>query len=194
MELTQEQITFLEEEEKKLLNRFKEVTYSQYEIVPVEDISRADLKISPENNIFDYLAIGIVCLFKEITGCTDKKVYVWSFSTYSSESSGITAIHNGIYKAMIPNALSDFVGKGTCDYILKKCFDEDQLYHIHLADLFVYTDITSIQMGMLSIDGVSLEFKNFNDTIEAQKLAYSTLKTLMVNRWLGGLQEYMLGY
>lgn len=184
---------FFKKEEQKLFERFKEPEYATYEIVTTKDLSLADLKVSPNNDIFDYLAIGIVCLFKQITGCTDKKIYIWNFENYSSDS-GITALYNGKSRTMVPNALSDFVGKGTCEYILKKCFQEDKMYTVNLAALFLYTDVISIHMEMLKIDGVTLEFKDFNDTLNAQQLAFNTLRTLMISHWLGAIQAHMIGY
>ena len=192
MEFTKEQMDFFKEEEKKLLERFTEPEYAAYEIVTTEDLSLADLKVSPDSNIFDYIAIGVVCLFKQITGCTDKKVYVWNFKNYSPNS-GISAFCNGKTRTMLPNALSDFVGKGTCEYILRKCFQEDKMYNVHLADLFLYTDITAIHMGMQEFDGITLEFKDFNDTLTAQQFAFSTLRTLMISHWLVAIQAYMIG-
>ncbi len=94
---------------------------------------------------------------------------------------------------MYENALSEFITRNTCTYVLKKCFKEDNLYNIHLVDFFLYNDITCIQMGLQKIEGVSIEFDDFNDTVQAQKLVFNNLKLLMINHWLGSLQALILG-
>ncbi len=93
---TNEQLELFNKTEKELTERFTDPTYTAYEIIPVEDLSIADLTTSSENNIFDYLAIGIVCLFKEITGCEEKKIYVWNKRNYSGKKlhRHITAIQS----------------------------------------------------------------------------------------------------
>lgn len=48
-------------------------------------------------------------------------------------------------------------------------------------------------MGLQKIEGVSIEFDDFNDTVQAQKLVFNNLKLLMINHWLGSLQALILG-
>lgn len=183
---------FWKQKENELLERFTEPNYVDYKIVPTTEEGKADLKISNDHNIFDYLAIGIVCIFKELTGCTDKIVYVRHKKYPIASKSGIQVFTNAGVSYMQPNALSDLLELGIAKYILHKYFEEDLIYCIDatMPDLFLYTDVTTMQMGLFEFEGIDLKFDKFEDTKAAQQKAFNILKTLLISHWLGALQEF----
>lgn len=183
---------FWKQKEKDLLERFTEPTYVEYKIVSTTEEGVADLKISNDHNIFDYLSVGMVCIFKELTGCTDKTIYV-KHKIYPDDSeSGIQVFTNTGVSYMQPNALSDLLTLDVSKYVLHKCFKEDKLYCIDAAmpDFFLYTDVTTMYMGLLKFEGIDLKFDKFEDTKAAQKKVFNILKTLLISHWLGALQEF----
>lgn len=179
---------FWKQKEKELLERFTEPTYVEYKIVSTTEEGVADLKISNDHNIFDYLAVGIVCIFKELTGCTEKTVYVRHIQYPTSE----TLFASDNLFAKIPNALSDIMELGVVKYILSKCFKKNEMFdtNISMLNYFLYKDIREISLGLLEIEEINLDFDNFEDTEMAQKKVFNILKTLLISHWIGALQEF----
>lgn len=183
---------FWNQKEQELLERFTEPHYLEYKIVPTTEESKADLKISENHNIFDYLAIGIVCIFKELTGCTEKTVYVRYKKYPEASESGIQVFTNAGVSYMQPNALSDLLELNVSQYVLHNYFKEDKFYCIGatMPDFFLYSDVTMIHMWLMEFKGIDLKFDKFEDTKAAQQKVFNILKTLLISHWLGALQEF----
>lgn len=192
-DMTKEQKEFFEREEKRQELLFEEPNYSKYKICYITDSNKADISISKHHIIFDYLAIGYACLAKEIKGDKEHVIYVAHKHYPNMEW---VKIQDKIFppecggKSIPSNALIEITEDIT--KILERYYKNPE-YPNMLAGIMLYTSVTSAEMGYTEKVDI-LDFENFDDTISAQKLAFKTIKKLVISNWLGSLQCYLLGY
>lgn len=193
-DLTQEQKDFFDREEAKLLADFRDPQYVDYTIKYVTDPQQADVKISKNHIIFDYLAIGIACLAKEIKNPDGEKVIYAIHQEYPSIEQVV--LHDELYppqfggRSLAPNALSDLLTEP--DIILQKYFN-NKAYLTAFSGFLMYSTVTTTVMGYTENPELTLDFENFNDTIAAQELAFETLKKLTISNCLGALYACLYG-
>lgn len=192
--LTQEQKDFFERKEEELKAQFSEPQYVEYTIKYVKNPRKADVKISKQHIIFDYLAIGMACLSKEIKSNSKKKVIYAVHQKYPTMED--MRLHDLLFPpafgghSLPPNALTDLMDETSL--VLQTHF-HDEKYSTFLSGLLVYQCVTTVAMGYSEDSNVTLDFENFNDTIAAQKLAFETLKKLTISNCLGALYAFFYG-
>ena len=193
-ELTQEQKELFKRKEEELKAKFTEPKYLEYTIKYIKDASKADLTISKQHNIFDYLAIGIACLAKEIQDCNGEKTIYAVHKNYPSiEAVQLHDILLGTKSgghSLANNALMELFEEPSI--ILEQYF-ADKNYANFLGGILLYSIITATVMGYAENPDLILDFENFNDTIAAQKLAFETLKKLIISNCLGTLHAFLFG-
>ncbi len=192
--LTQKQKEFFKRKKAELNAQFVEPKYWKYTIQYVKRANQADVAISKNHIIFDYMAIGIACLAKELKNSQDKKVIYVLHRDYLSI--GESKLYNTLFTqkantySLFENALSQLTDEPKL--ILDEYFS-DKTYPSFMAGLLLYSQVTYTAMGYSQNPNVSLDFENFNDTINAQKLAFDTLKKLVIDNYLGSLQAFLNG-
>ena len=176
--------------EAEIASKFLEPEYRDFQLTYVSNSKEADVKISTENNIFDFLAIGIVALSKLANGDTSNITITYG-NYYSIKISkllsSLVSLRKSAGRPLYPNALSDLLEQSTI--VLQKYFTDEQ-YPVSIAGVLLCTTVTSIVMGyqenFLEID---LKVSNFDDNIVAQKLAFTTLKKLVISNYLGSMAQ-----
>ncbi len=188
---------FFEVNRSELLKKFSEPQYNKYKIKYTRFSFKADLRISPNHNITDYLAIGLACLAKDLKTGANKKgkriIYV-KHKKYPTPSQvrQYEALAPSPYggRPLPPNALLELIDE--CYKILDEYF-HDKSYINCLAGMLVYSTVTCAVMEYTDPSSMDLEFENFNDTVSAQKRAFETLRDLIISNILGGLHEIFYG-
>lgn len=193
-DLTKEQKDFFERKEAELEAMFTNPQYSDYTIHYVQNPKKADVIISKQHISFDYLAIGLACLAKEIKNSDKEKIIYVAHKKYPTIEnvllSDILFPPKFGGRSLAPNALMKLLDETSA--VLQKYFS-DKTYATSMAGFLFYSQVTSVAMGYSEDSTITLEFENFNDTVSAQKLAFENLKKLVISNCLGSLYALIYG-
>lgn len=192
-ELTKEQQEFFEKEEKRLEAFFETPMYESFKIQYVKKPEKADVLISNNHNIFDYLAIGFICLNKQLKGNPERVVYV-GHKKY--DNIDVIKLMDKIYpisgggKRVPGTALSELIDQ-IAD-VAERYYKNPKVYS-RMSGLIFAPHITCVAMGYYEDPDMSLEFENFDDTIYAQQLAFNNLKKHIISSSLGAIYAMLYG-
>ena len=158
----------------QLLEKFIIPTYDSYTIQYGSTSEKSDLTISNEHNIFDYLALGIKCIFQSI---------------YNENNTKIIKISYGEYPPIKQHHLNDRVFAFTAlSNLNKECIKIiENYYDLHLPNSLKTLSSTSllstVSKSYLNNSNTDLKFDDFSDTITAQKKAFDLLMLSSVEKW-----------
>lgn len=192
-ELTKEQQEFFEKEEKRLETFFENPIYESFKIRYVKKPEKADVFISKNHNIFDYLAIGFICLNKQLKGYTERVVYV-GHKKY--DNIDVIKLMDNIYplngggKRVPGTALSELIDQ-IAD-VAERYYKNPRVCS-RMSGLIFAPHLTCVSMGYYEDPDMLLEFENFDDTIYAQQLAFNNLKKHIISSNLGAIYAMLYG-
>ena len=183
----------LKELESEIREKFSEPSaYKNFKIKYVNKPEKADVKVSRNHVLADYLAIGITCLRKELEGIKGHTVNVFNESKYSSFEM-LSFYKRFMYDSVTincqqMNALDELMVTKSVSVIIHAFYKEvlqlpvEPGIHIcrHLQMLMLYHyDSECIEIPPCRMNVEAL-FENFDDTVRAQKLAYTTIRELLI--------------
>ncbi len=194
MEMTKEQEEFFEKERQRLEAFFKTPTYESFEICYVKNVNEAEVLVSKEHNILDYIALGFACLNKQLK--SSSRIINVGYAQYDSPV--LVKILNTVKpckyggKRLPESAMMhvlDEISNITREYYTNPEYD----IHIQITGAIFAPFITSIVMGYAKEDEMVLLFRNFEDNAYAQELAFENLKKFIISSTLGSLYEFYFG-
>lgn len=187
--LIKEQEKFFEEEKIRLENFFEEPEYQNYKIVFVENDQNPDVYISGEHNNLDYLTIGFACLAKHANGDNSNVILVGDKDypncfCIKPFNQAIPSKHGEKY--LPPTALSDSLKN--IEIVLNQYYKDPKRINIAVLLNFCF-QATGAFMRYINSPDIDLNFKDFTDTMYAQKLAYENIKRHVISSKLGVLYK-----
>ena len=191
MELTKEQKEYLVKEEERLKTLWKEPVYQKYKLKKARR-NKPDVVISEENNLCDFLAIGFTALAKQITNPNDDVIYFAKkrFPTYDEVK---------FYDLVNPSEFGGHsLAKTALEDVLEEIEEVVKAYHkednpgILMNAIAFPVVLVSVEMGYNNNPELSISFKNFDDTVDAQRKAFEALKKFIVSSQLGAIGALMI--
>lgn len=171
---------FLKRKEEELKAQFSEPTYVDFTIKYVKDLQKYDVRISNSFSIFDYLAIGIACLAKAIQNSKEKVIYVFLHQYANMED---IRLHDRLFSPISANQSS--APNAVIDMLDETALIIDTYFHKNpLTALDIYQIVVEISKAS------NLTFSNFNDILEAQKLAFSTIQKYAISTCLESFRAF----
>ena len=192
-DLTKEQEEFFEKEEKRLEDFFETPMYESFKIQYVKDTQNADIYISRSHDILDYLAIGFVCLCKQMEGDSERVVYV-GHKHYDSIKK--TRLMDQLFPL---KAGAKRVPTTPLFDLIEQIADIAERYYKNpnvctkMTGLTFAPYVTSVAMGYCEKHDIILEFNDFKDTVYAQQIAFYNLKKHIIASNLGALYAMIYG-
>ncbi len=160
-------------------------------------LHKPDVYISQRHDFVDFLAIGFACIAKLIEEKDAKNIYV-GYKLYPSveELKHMDIVDPPKFgNRMQANALYEMDVIRMIQKILEKYYSNPEMGAASMImGVGVYAYVTTVIMGYTDEKPViKFEFENFDDTVEAQKVAYRLLKEFVIGNSIGSLQAFIFG-
>lgn len=189
MSLTPGQTEHLDKMREDMSSKFTEPEYNNYRLIYTTDESKADVIISKNHTVLDYMAIGFVALAKADTSDDPVIVAMHEKQNKNNEESCKVFIGNNVHP-LNPTSLLHVYEE--INSIVQKHLSYENFAGFGIG-LTLPLYFSCIYNGHFEFPEINMEFESFDDILYAQKLAFSNLKEFTISSYLGSLAEFMDG-